>query len=77
MSTYQYQQRQIPKLLQAKPDASVTIVNEVAELNIDGKKMVVPTAEAFHRLTKKVALLEQRLAIIDNKASRAARQKYE
>ncbi len=49
------------------------ILNGMVEFTMDGERVVVPTAEAFQRLMKKVAVLEQRLASIDNKASRAVR----
>ena len=74
----QYRQKQTPRLLEKpQPDANITIINEVVELDISGKRTVVPTADAFRRLVKKVAILEQRLSSVDNKATRAIRQNNE
>ena len=33
---------------------------------VDGKYVSIPTTEAFHRLLKKVAVLEQRITGADN-----------
>jgi hypothetical protein len=49
------------------------MLNGMAEFTIDGERVSMPTAEAFHRLLKKVAVLEQRLAVTDNKAAQASR----
>jgi hypothetical protein len=67
--------KQIPVLLQNKlqPKATVNIINNMVEMTIDGERVVVPTADAFQRLMKKVAVLEQRLLSTDNKATRASR----
>jgi hypothetical protein len=72
----QYTERKIPVLLKkaAESTSSFKLSNGMAELTIDGEKVFVPTAEAFNRLLKKVAVLEQRLYSIDNKASRVAKQ---
>jgi hypothetical protein len=69
--------KKVPVLLQnsARQKNSVNLVNGMVELTIDGERTVVPSADAFQRLMKKVAVLEQRLASTDNKASRAARTK--
>jgi len=72
----QYQERKkIPALLKSTKteSANFKIMNGMAEFTIDGERVVVPTAEAFQRLIKKVAVLEQRLATTDNKANRVAR----
>jgi len=71
----QYTDRKVPMLLRnPKLDSTnFKILNGMAELTIDGERVVVPTAEAFQRLIKKVAVLEQRLASTDNKAGRASR----
>lgn len=66
------QNRKIPRLLQ-NTKASKTkfqLINGMAEFDIDGERVAMPTVEAFQRLLKKVAVLEQRLAAVDNKASR-------
>jgi hypothetical protein len=49
------------------------MLNGMAEFTIDGERVSMPTAEAFQRLLKKVAVLEQRLAVTDNKAATASR----
>lgn len=71
----QYSERKIPVLLKntKSESANFKIVNGMAEFTLDGERVAVPTAEAFQRLLKKVAVLEQRLASTDNKATRAAR----
>jgi len=73
----QYSEKQTASLLRQKPvkESKVKIVNNMVELVVDGERVVVPTAEAYHDLLKKVMHLEQRLAITDNKASRATRKK--
>ena len=66
--------RKVPALLKSKDDlVNFKIINDTVEFNIDGERVTMPTAEAFHRLLKKVTNLEQRLAITDNKASRNSR----
>jgi len=69
------EKRRVPRLLQRHQSskASFQMLNGVAEFTIDGERVSMPTAEAFHRLLKKVAVLEQRLAVTDNKAARADR----
>lgn len=71
----QYSERKIPSLLKnpKTESANFKLINGMAEFTLDGEKVLVPTAEAFQRLLKKVAVLEQRLASTDNKASRASR----
>lgn len=67
----------IPALLQSK-DAVASkfkIVNGMVEFELDGERVLVPTAEAFMRLLKKITVLEQKLAAVDNKASRNTRSK--
>jgi hypothetical protein len=73
----QYSEKQTASLLRQKPvkESKVKIVNNMVELVVDGERVVVPTAEAYQDLLKKVMILEQRLAITDNKASRATRKK--
>lgn len=73
----QYSEKQTASLLRQKPvkESKVKIINNMVELVVDGERVVVPTAEAYHDLLKKVIHLEQRLAITDNKASRATRKK--
>lgn len=69
------QNRKVPRLLQSQKSSKtkVNLVNGMAEFDIDGERVVMPTAEAFQRLLKKVAVLEQRLSSVDNKAGRATR----
>lgn len=71
----QYSERKVPMLLKnpKMESANFKVLNGMVEFTMDGERVVVPTAEAFQRLMKKVAVLEQRLASTDNKASRAAR----
>jgi hypothetical protein len=72
--TNQYTERKVPALLKtADKKNSFKFVNGMVELTIEGDTVVVPTAENFLRLLKKVAVLEQRLATAENKSSRAAR----
>lgn len=73
MNSGQYKQR--ASLLKSKnvSESSFTMRNGMVEFEIEGQRVVVPTAEAFQRLLKQVAVLEQRLAVTDNKASRVAR----
>ena len=70
----QYKQK-VPRLLRPKQVAenSFKMHNGMVELEIGGEQVTVPTAEAFHRLLRQVAVLEQRLAIVDNKAGSASR----
>lgn len=71
------QNRKIPRLLQ-NTNANKTrfqLVNGMAEFDIDGERVAMPTVEAFQRLLKKVAILEQRLAVVDNRSNRVARAK--
>jgi len=69
------EKRRVPRLLdnQKSNKASFQMLNGMAEFTVDGERVSMPTAEAFHRLLKKVAVLEQRLAVTDNKAARADR----
>ena len=75
----QYSERKIPALLKNSKmeSGNFKVLNGMVEFTMDGERVVVPTAEAFQRLMKKVAVLEQRLASTDNKASRAARANRE
>lgn len=69
------EKRRVPRLLESQKStkASFQMLNGMAEFTIDGERVSMPTAEAFHRLLKKVAALEQRLAVTDNKAAQAGR----
>lgn len=71
------QNRKVPRLLQNTKTgkAKFQLINGMAEFDVDGERVIMPTAEAFQRLLKKVAVLEQRLASVDNKANRATRTK--
>lgn len=75
----QYQQRSVPVLLKSRQmqEARVRLINDMVEIEVNGNRVVVPTAESYQRLLKKVAVLEQRLYATDNKANRAARMKDE
>jgi hypothetical protein len=68
--------RQRASLLRPKPtkESSARIINNMVEMEINGERVVVPTAEAYQNLLKKVAILEQRLYTTDNKANRAVRK---
>lgn len=72
----QYKQRTLPALLKTRESLGdrVNIINNMVELTIDGQRVVVPTAEAFDRLLKKVAQLETKLYTSDNRMNRLARQ---
>jgi hypothetical protein len=75
----QYKQRAVPALLKSKQvqEARVRLINDMVEIEMNGDRVVVPTAESYQRLLKKVAILEQRLYATDNKANRMARMKNE
>jgi hypothetical protein len=68
--------KRVPALLKTRESSSsrVSIVNDMVELTLDGQRVVVPTAEAFDRLLKKVAQLETRLYTADNRINRIGRQ---
>lgn len=73
----QYKQRAVPALLKSKQvqEARVRLINDMVEIEMNGDKVVVPTAESYQRLLRKVAVLEQKLYATDNKANRMARTK--
>ncbi len=73
----QYRQRAVPALLKSKQvqEARVRLINDMVEIEMNGDRVVVPTAESYQRLLRKVAVLEQRLYATDNKANRMARTK--
>ena len=75
----QYKQRAVPVLLKSKQvqEAKVRLINDMVEIEMNGSRVVVPTAESYQRLLKKVAVLEQKLYATDNKANRMARTKNE
>ena len=75
----QYKQRAVPILLKSKQvqEARVRLINDMVEIEMNGDRVVVPTAESYQRLLRKVALLEQKLYATDNKANRAARMNNE
>jgi hypothetical protein len=75
----QYKQRAVPVLLKSKQvqEAKVRLINDMVEIEMNGSRVVVPTAESYQRLLKKVAVLEQKLYATDNKANRAARMNNE
>ena len=75
----QYRQRAVPALLKSKQvqEARVRLINDMVEIEMNGDRVVVPTAESYQRLLKKVAVLEQKLYATDNKANRLARTKNE
>lgn len=72
----QYKQRAVPALLKSKQvqEARVRLINDMVEIEMNGDRVVVPTAESYQRLLKKVAVLEQKLYATDNKANRMARK---
>lgn len=68
MKQYQYRQRELPALLKSSDKKNdFKIINGMVEMTIEGEHVVLPTAEAFQRLFRQVAILEQRLASTDNK----------
>ena len=75
----QYKQQAVPALLKSKQvhEAKVRLINDMVEIEMNGSRVVVPTAESYQRLLKKVAVLEQKLYATDNKANRAARMNNE
>jgi len=75
----QYKQRTVPVLLKSRQvqEARVRLINDMVEIEMNGDRVVVPTAESYQRLLKKVAVLEQKLYVTDNKANRAARMNNE
>ena len=75
----QYKQRSVPVLLKSRQlqEAKVRLINDMVEIEMNGSRVIVPTAESYQRLLRKVALLEQKLYATDNKANRAARMNNE
>jgi hypothetical protein len=75
----QYRQRAVPALLKSKQvqEARVRLINDMVEIEMNGDRVVVPTAESYQRLLRKVAVLEQKLYATDNKANRMARTRNE
>ena len=75
----QYKQRAVPVLLKSRQlqEAKVRLINDMVEIEMNGSRVIVPTAESYQRLLKKVAVLEQKLYATDNKANRAARMNNE
>jgi hypothetical protein len=75
----QYRQRAVPALLKSKQvqEAKVRLINDMVEIEMNGDRVVVPTAESYQRLLRKVAVLEQKLYATDNKANRMARTRNE
>jgi hypothetical protein len=73
----QYKQRSVPVLLKSRQvqEARVRLINDMVEIEMNGDRVVVPTAESYQRLLKKVAVLEQKLYATDNKANRLSRSK--
>ena len=73
----QYKQQAVPALLKSRQvqEARVRLINDMVEIEMNGSRVVVPTAESYQRLLKKVAVLEQKLYATDNKANRMARTK--
>ena len=75
----QYKQQAVPALLKSKQvqEARVRLINDMVEIEMNGGRVIVPTAESYQRLLKKVAVLEQKLYATDNKANRASRMNNE
>jgi len=75
----QYKQRAVPALLKSRQvqEARVRLINDMVEIEMNGSRVIVPTAESYQRLLKKVAILEQKLYATDNKANRASRMNNE
>jgi hypothetical protein len=75
----QYKQQAVPALLKSRQvqEARVRLINDMVEIEMNGSRVFVPTAESYQRLLKKVAVLEQKLYATDNKANRMARSQNE
>ena len=75
----QYKQQAVPALLKSRQvqEARVRLINDMVEIEMNGSRVFVPTAESYQRLLKKVAILEQKLYATDNKANRATRMNNE
>jgi hypothetical protein len=58
-----------PKLME---NNKVRLSGGMAELIIDGNRVVVPTAEAFNKLLVKIENLESKLSNLNNKTSAIA-----
>lgn len=73
------EKRQVPALLKNKEgsNASFKLSNGMVEFDLDGERVMMPTAEAFSRLLKRVAVLEQRISNADNKINRVQRVRNE
>jgi nitrogen regulatory protein PII-like uncharacterized protein len=73
----QYSQKNQKAVLLNKPvkENKAKVINDLAVFEIEGKKYIVPTIEAYYKLVKKIEVLEQRLSTISNTANRAARMK--
>lgn len=71
----QYESRAVPALLKKSKPNTVKESNGMAELILEGQSIFVPTAQAFHALVKRIAVLEQRLVQAENRAGRTQRKK--
>lgn len=73
------EKRKIPALLKTNEttNASFKLMNGMVEFELDGERVMMPTAEAFSRLLKRVAVLEQRISNADNKLNRVQRVRNE
>lgn len=79
MNQYQYSERKLPALLK-KPQAESSLRglnSDLVEIVVSGQKIVVPTAEAYHRLVTKVARLEQKMLNTENRSVQALRKANE
>lgn len=54
-------------------NATARVINGMAEIIIDGERMVLPTMESITMLIIKIASIEQRLSNIENKLYRIRR----
>ena len=68
--------RQTPVLLKSPSklleNNKVRLSGGMAELVIDGQRVIVPTAEAFSKLLVKIENLESKLSNLNNKTSAIA-----
>jgi len=71
----QYESRQVPALLKSSKPMAIKESNGMAEFLVEGQRVIVPTAQAFHNLMKRVTVLEQRLVAAENKANRVHRKR--
>lgn len=69
--TSQYQEKKIPALLKTPEKRnSIRYVNGMVELTLNDEILILPTADTFLKLIKKVMVLEQKLMNLETKTNR-------